>query len=73
MDRYHEGGLLEERKSCTKQAREPTVQGWRFALEYFLELDSVASVCGFDLRQERQWCNQQILHKRQALCQEAGD
>lgn len=54
-----EGGFL-EKKIVVPPMGQRSVQDWRFALECFLKLNSGASVCGFGLRQERQWSDQQI-------------
>lgn len=41
-------------KKIVHQTGQRAVQDWRFALEYFLKLDSVVSAHGFGFRQERQ-------------------
>lgn len=57
LNRPHEGGFLE--RKIMRQTGQRSVQDWSFALEYFLKLNSVVSVHGFGLRQERQWRNLQ--------------
>ena len=48
-----------QRENVVRQTGQRSVQDWSFALEYLLKLNSVASVHGFGLRQERQWRNLQ--------------